>query len=449
MSDDDDWVARLLGSAERPTMPTDVADRLDRTLRSHIDGELTAGPATAPADPDGGVAGGPVAAVTAAETHREQDATSTHTPPVVDEVPGPTAGTPAPAAQTPAAPTAAAQTAASSTPATPTPAAATAGTPAPATAPGSRGTGHVPATAPGTVPPAAVPPPATSGTGVLPVLRAGTPAADDGAGDPDGSGADGTDRDGTSDGTAPGTADDAPATSTTRSGRTFGSSRREQRAEDVGERRRRLLVRWAPVAAGVLVLGGAGIAVSQLTSGQDSAVETADEAAAAGAAEAVAPRALVATGTEYQTADTEVFSQQVRDLVSVAASGESGDAALSAPAEESDTAGGGADGSAEDAAPTDAAAPEAAADDAGVDPSAAREAVAGSPLADATALQECVDRVTGAEGDVALAVDEAVVDGVESTVVVVEDPAGASLFVYVVGPDCDDSSQFDFYDVTP
>lgn len=328
---DEDWVARLLGAAERPTMPADVADRLDRTVRQQVTGT---GPST-DASPLRVVAAGP-------------------------------------------APTS------------------------------SDAAGSVPA-------PAVVPPAAGVGTGSTAPLRAGTDDARH-------LGADG---------------DELSGRSRTQQG-TIGSSRKEQRSDDEGERRRRLLTRWLPVAAGVLVLGAAGAAAVNVldgSDGADSAATSAEEVAAEDVADDVAPRALLATGTEYTTADQELFAQQVRDLVTVAGSGTEGS---STPA----PAAAGADAGAE----ADAAAPVPAAPD----PAVARASAASNPLADAAALQECIQTVTDGSDDTAAAVDLALVNGVESTVVVVPDPAGTNLFVYVVGPDCTGiESQFQFFTITP
>lgn len=368
MTDDDEWVARLLGSAPTPTMPDDVADRLERTLREHLDADRSS------------------------------------TAPVVGPVPHEVTGE---------------------------------------HGSDERVGGDEPDARP-LVPPAAVPPPAGDAGSAVAPLRAGAQAED-------GDGAAG-DREPTADGEA------GSGLSATRSGRTFGSSSRrdpEDEDEGEGERRRRLLLRWGPVAAGVLVLGGAGLTAANLVAGEDTrtATDTAQEAAAAGAAEEVAPRALVATGTEYDTADQELFAQQVRDLVAVAASGESEASALSAPAEEDAEVAGDAevaDDAAGGAGEAASAVPEAAAEAPPADPASARAAVEGDPLTDQTAFAECVDAVTEGSTEAPAAVDLAVVDGVESTVVVVPAPTGDDLFVYVVGPGCSTADgRFDFYTVTP
>ncbi len=417
----DDWVARLLAEAERPAMPEDVAERLELGLRRHLSAD--AGTTTPGAEP-AGTGGGPTPTeVTSGGVAPDQDlpdgtgsdGTSSGRP-TVDRATTPDGSSAAPSTGTTS--TGSASTGWSS------------GSPVPADSPDGPGVGTpVPARssgtrddtpAPGAVPaPAVVPPAAGAGAGAAP-LRAG---------------ADGDD--------PTRTADDGPdgtAVSRTREGRSFGTPRREQRADDQGERRRRLLTRWVPVAASLLVLGAAGaVTVSFLSGGDDTTADTAQEVAAADVAESVAPRSLVATGTEYTTADVPTFEQQVRDLVALAAAGTEG---ASASAQEDSSAGAGA-------AAADPSAPAASAP-AQADPAAARASAADNPLADAEALRECVETVTDGTDEDAAAVDLALVDGVESTVVVVPDPAGANLFVYVVGPDCTGlDSQFQFFTVAP
>jgi len=226
--------------------------------------------------------------------------------------------------------------------------------------------------------------------------------------------------------------------STTVPGPRLGSSRRKQRQDDQGERRRRLLTRWAPVAAGVLLLGGAAVVVSNVVGGGDSATlaESSSDAAGGAAAEsAVAPRALVATGTQYSTTDVPAFEEQVRELVAVVAAGE-------------DVAAGDGAGPASAAPQDEATALQAPADaSAGADAGTAADT---SPLADPQALADCVGAVTDGATTTAVAVDLAVVDGVESTVLVVPDAAGLTYEVYVVGAGCGDlDARFQFFAVTP
>ncbi len=260
--------------------------------------------------------------------------------------------------------------------------------------------------------------PPTAGAGAATPLRAGT-----------------EDDDGRAGASAPDDGRSRP-----QAGRTFGASRTEQHSDDEGERRRKLLTRWLPVAAGVLVLGAAGAAAVNVLDDSDDTAVTAEEAAAGDVAAAVAPRALLATGTEYTTGDPEVFSQQVRELVVVAGAG----------TEDSSAAAGSALGNVADEGATAERDPATLSAPAAVAPESARAAVADNPLAEATALQECIQAVTDGTDDSATAVDLALVDGVESTVVVVPDPAGTDLFVYVVGPDCTGiDSQFQFFTVTP
>lgn len=219
----------------------------------------------------------------------------------------------------------------------------------------------------------------------------------------------------------------------------LGATRRELRREDTSERRRRTFARLAPVAAGLLVLGGAGaVALSTLGGGSDSE-EAATLEASGGAEDTSAPRALVATGTEYTTTDDEVFAQQVRDLVAVTGASDDTTAMSAAEAPEAESG--------------DAAAAGAEAADAAESlpaPSAARSAV-DSPLTDRDVFDACIEQVTDSGSTPVSAVDLAVVDGLESTVVVVPDPSGEDLFVYVVGPDCTevDGPGFKFRQVTP
>lgn len=220
----------------------------------------------------------------------------------------------------------------------------------------------------------------------------------------------------------------------------LGATRRELRREDTSERRRRTFARLAPVAAGLLVLGGAGaVALSTLGGGSDSE-EAATLEASGGAEDTSAPRALVATGIEYTTTDDEVFAQQVRDLVAVTGASDDTTAMSAAEAPEAESA----DGDAAGAEAADAAEESLPA------PSAARSAV-DSPLTDREVFDACIEQVTDSGSTPVSAVDLAVVDGLESTVVVVPDPSGEDLFVYVVGPDCTevDGPGFMFRQVTP
>ncbi|MGJ7439487.1 hypothetical protein [Aquipuribacter sp. MA13-6] len=416
----DDWVARLLAEAERPTMPEDVAERLEQGLRRHL-ADAGPGPTAAPADEPTSAGDAPTAAgPTTGGVVEDGVPVTTASTGVAAEQPG-TAPTEPPTAPSATAPSATAPSAteaaggASPTGSSPT------GSPPGESSPGPSSASPADRPASGSVPaPAVVPPAAGAGAGAAP-LRAGT---DGDAGRTPGSGP-----------------DEAAALSRTREGRTFGTPRREQRADDQGERRRRLLTRWVPVAAGVLVLGAAGAAAVNVLGGDsDTTADTAEEVAAADVADSVAPRSLVATGTEYTTADAPAFEQQVRDLVALTATGTEG---TGAPVEEDSSAGAGA------AAPAEPSA-EALSSPARVDPSAARASAAANPLADAAALRECVETVTDGTDEDAAAVDLALVDGVESTLVVVPDPAGANLFVYVVGPDCTGlDSQFQFFTVAP
>lgn len=358
MTDDHDWVARLLADAGPATMPDDVAARLDRALRTEAD--------RMPAEPA----------------------------PATDDVPPTHLLSPGPA---------------------PSPAA---GNGAPAVPP--------PAVPPPAVPPPAVPPPASTTTGALPRLRSVTTTGPS------------TDR---VDGTASAPGSRGPGS---------GSSRRDLHADDDGERRRRALVRWAPVAAGVMVLGGAAVAVGALFDGGEDATladsaESADSAGAGAAMEeAGPPRSLVATGTQYSTADRAAFDAQVRELVALAAA----DPAAAAAEPEALSADEAAPSLEADAGAAAGSAPESAALSAS--PSQARAAAEDSPLADPQALAECVEAVTSGTSSSAAAVDLAVVDGLESTLLVVPDAAGMTYQVYVVGAGCSDlDTRFDFLTVTP
>jgi len=372
MTDDHDWVARLLAESAPPGIPDDVAMRLDRALRD----------ATGQARPDG-----------------------TGTPDTGTDLPGadvPGADVPAAASPDHAATTTAPGTGVS-------------------VAPVVSGASAASVNAAGPPVVGAVPPPAsTATTGALPRLR-GLP----------------TRASVSSDGASGQRRTRGVDASTTVPGRRPGSSRREQRQDDQVERRRRLLTRWAPVAAGVLVLGGAAVAATNLVGGGESATlaESSSDAAAGAAAEsAVAPRALVATGTQYSTTDVPAFEEQVRGLVAVVSAGDLG-------------AAGGSAGAAD--APQDEATALQAPAEASAGADAARAADT-SPLADPQALADCVGAVTDGATTTAVAVDLAVVDGVDSIVLVVPDAAGLIYQVYVVGAGCGDlDTRFLFFLVAP
>ena len=343
MTDDHDWVARLLAASVPPGIPDDVALRLDRALV-----EATA------------------------------QGRSVATP--TGSVPTATATPTAPAATTSAPAVASAQTVPATTVTTLPP--------------------------PGTVPPAA----STETTGALPRLRSvPTVSAEDPA-EPDR-----TRRDDT--------ATIVPVSRT-------GSSRREQRQDDLGERRRRRLTRWAPVAAGILLLGGAAVAVVDVMGFGDSTSSSGASDAAAGAAaeSAAAPRVLVATGTKYATTDVPAFETQVLQLVATVAGGDPAVAAADPQLEAAESRSTAADSSAV------------------ADPLSAET----SPLADPQVLADCVAEVTDGATTTAAAVDLAVVDGLASTVLVVPDAAGLTYQVYVVGAGCGDiDTRLRFFTVTP
>ena len=332
MTDDHDWVARLLAASVPPGIPDDVALRLDRALV-----EATA------------------------------QGRSVATP--TGSVPTATATPTAPAATTSAPAVASAQTVPATTVTTLPP--------------------------PGTVPPAA----STETTGALPRLRSvPTVPAEDPA-EPDR-----TRRDDT--------ATIVPVSRT-------GSSRREQRQDDLGERRRRRLTRWAPVAAGILLLGGAAVAVVDVMGFGDSTSSSGASDAAAGAVaeSAAAPRALVATGTQYATTDVPAFETQVLQLVATVAGGDPAVAAADPQLEAAESRSTAADSSA---------------------------------VADPQVLADCVAEVTDGATTTAAAVDLAVVDGLASTVLVVPDAAGLTYQVYVVGAGCGDiDTRLRFFTVTP
>jgi hypothetical protein len=73
-----------------------------------------------------------------------------------------------------------------------------------------------------------------------------------------------------------------------------------------------------------------------------------------------------------------------------------------------------------------------------------------SPLASPQTLAECIEQVTKGTSSTAVAVDLAVVNGLESTLLVVPDAAGLTYEVYVVGAGCTDiDTRFTFVPVTP
>jgi hypothetical protein len=219
----------------------------------------------------------------------------------------------------------------------------------------------------------------------------------------------------------------------------------------------------------VLVLGGAAVAVgTQFGGGADEATVAQEAGSAAGGAaeSATPPRVLLATGTQYSTApaDRAAFEAQVRDLVALAATdagadvagGEAADEAGEAAGEAADEAASDAtsDASSGTAATVEGAVPGSGAPAEGAAPlelsAGARAAAVDSPLASPQALAECIDEVTRGASSTAVAVDLAVVNGLESTLLVVPDAAGLTYQVYVVGPGCTDiDTRFTFVTVTP
>ncbi len=388
MSDDHDWVTRLLAATGPAAMPADVADRLDRVLLGAADPRLST-----PSDAS------PTA--TQVQPPTTPDAAGAGTvPPVAGHVPPPTLPT----------------------------------SPGTATA-GDQGTARP------DVPDGAVPPPATAATTAsLPRLRS-VPAATgsalpDVSDDPDGDAPSGLGAD----------------TSAASSGPRTDGSRRALPEE--GDEGRRIPARWLLAAAGVLVLAGAGVTVARvLDRPGDTSLTQASDAAGSTAVEAAAvPRSLLATGTQYTTADQAVFDAQVRDLVALAAGDPSGTVADEPGAAAAEAV----DPEAAEPAPSAAAEDAPAVGSAPVDGAAlppaseARAAALDSPLADPQALSECVDQVSAGTTSTAAAVDLAVVDGVESTLIVVPDAAGLMYQVYVLGADCSGiDTQFKFYTVTP
>lgn len=155
--------------------------------------------------------------------------------------------------------------------------------------------------------------------------------------------------------------------------------------------------RWLTVAAGIVVIGGAGLAATQLLpgSGTRSADSLTAGDAASGGAEAAAPQAgvrPVASGTDYTPAD---LPTQVDDLL----------------------------------ASVDLGGSRAAQDHAGDD---ARDA---APLADPAGLAGCLTAI-GADAS-PVAVDLARWQGRDAAVIVLPGVSGpASVRVWVVAPDC-------------
>ena len=192
--------------------------------------------------------------------------------------------------------------------------------------------------------------------------------------------------------------------------------------------------------------------MATLFGGGDGSSPTGAADSAAGAAEVqAAPSTLVATGSEYTTTDRAVFDEQVRKpspsprTTPRATLGRHRGRRRCPGRRRLGRCSRGRDGGERprtDEASADASALAAPAD--------ARAAAGSSPLADPQALADCVEEVTEGTSATAAAVDLAVVDGLESTLLVVPDAAGLTYQVYVVGADCGDiDTRFDFFTVTP
>lgn len=177
-------------------------------------------------------------------------------------------------------------------------------------------------------------------------------------------------------------------------------------------RRRGTVPRWMAVAAGLVVLGGAGVTATQLLgpgAGTSSLVATSgsgqDSAGGSAAPEAAAQAPVLSTGTDYDPAD---LAGQVDVLLAVAGAGAGvpgrATSSLSAP---------------------------------GIDPQAgaAPDDAPGSPLSDPAALSGCLQAL-GAGTARPLAVDVATWQGRPAAVLLLPDDRQDRTQVWVVEPTC-------------
>jgi hypothetical protein len=190
---------------------------------------------------------------------------------------------------------------------------------------------------------------------------------------------------------------------------------RERRQRD-GER----VPRWLVVAAGLAVLGGTGVAASQLfddTGGADSA--TTLESGAAEGPEATLGGLTRASGTDYRP---DQLAAQVDELLDVPS-------LMTAQ-------GGAGDGQGREREGGDDAAVPDSDLDSGLDSPMARTLLDDSPLADPAGLAACLAELDAA-GQVPLAVDLGTWQGEPAAVIVLPDPADADrVQAWVVSPEC-------------
>ncbi len=205
-----------------------------------------------------------------------------------------------------------------------------------------------------------------------------------------------------------------------------GGQRRDQRNEDASDRRHFLLWRIAPVAAAMIVVAGASAVVAtQLRPEQQQVASSAAEAVDPG----VAPNGLVASGTQYTSADLAAQAQALLTAVT------QGDArSLSAAA---DDVGGG--GLASAAAPEAAGTDESAGTQDGA--SAVPDPLLNSPLVSAAAYQQCAQTLGAPEGVLPTAIDLAVFDGTEAAIVVLQNRAGDGFEVIVTDRLCNPDTE--------
>jgi len=181
--------------------------------------------------------------------------------------------------------------------------------------------------------------------------------------------------------------------------------------------------RWAAVAAGVIVLGGAAVAAGELLEPSGSGADSVAASEAAGGAEdsggAASPLPpVLASGTDYAPA---ALADQVRTLLTEqpAAASEASDGAVGLYAATPDSAGPGADDESAERSLSGEALPGAAA--------------AGELLATPEGLAGCLEAI-GAPGQTPEAVDLASWEGRDAAVLVLPTQGGHA--VWVVGRDC-------------
>lgn len=171
--------------------------------------------------------------------------------------------------------------------------------------------------------------------------------------------------------------------------------------------------RWLVVAAGLAVLGGTGVASTQLFDGADGDSAATMEAGSAADADARLRGLTSASGTDYRP---DQLAAQVDALLAAA------------PAAMSAQRGGDA--------PNRASEDEEAAQDSELDSPLARTLPDDAPLADPAGLAACLTELD-AEGQVPLAVDLGSWQGQPAAVIVLPDAADADrVQAWVVSPEC-------------